>query len=75
MKQDDIPKHFKKKGKIRKKYGIEKYSNWFFRWGVWKWYETEQQRDQAFEDLHRHTSNARRGVFNVSFRYRKVNRE
>lgn len=53
---DDIPKHFKKRTR-HKPYGIERYSQRFEKWSIWKWYPTEEQRDQALEDLEKHQHN------------------
>ena len=63
---EDIPKHFKKRAR-HKPYGIEHYLKWFG-WDIWKWYPTEEQRDQALEDLEKHqcnvyTGNDRKGEF------------
>lgn len=72
LETEDIPKHFKKRPR-KKVYGIERYSDWFKCWGIWKWYPTEEQRDQALVDLVKHQSNVytdeeRKGKF------RKINK-
>ncbi len=55
---DDRPRHVKRACKPRhKKYGIEQWSEWFKRWTHRQWYVTEKARDQALEDLKRHTCN------------------
>jgi hypothetical protein len=63
-----------KKKKPRGKYGIERYSGWFQEWYVHRWYPTAEKRDQAFEDLRKHTPN----VVNKEEKqlgWRKVDRE
>jgi len=69
---DEIPKHHKRAAKKKKKtFGIEYWSRWFKRWVSWKWYPTEQQRDQALADLITHTHTLLRG----KRQFRKVDRQ
>jgi hypothetical protein len=48
---DDTPKHCKRRGKQRKRFGIEYFSRWGKKWGPWQWYLTAKQRDQALAAL------------------------
>lgn len=74
---DEIPKHVKRASRKRKRFGVERYSRWFKRWGAWKWYLTEEQRDQALAMLikHIHTVFKRPGHPPPEEIYRKVERK
>ncbi len=65
-----IDKHTKKADKQYKHFGIEKRCNWFKKWYPWKWYHTEEKRDQAFDMLIKHTHFIRLG----EVRWRKIER-
>ncbi len=72
--QDDRPRHHKKAIKpSRKRFGIEQWSEWFKRWYHRQWYATAKSRDQAIEDLKRHTCNILK-KYGHNPRYRKVDR-
>jgi hypothetical protein len=71
---DERPRHFKRAVKPRhKKYGIEQWSTWFKKWCHRQWYVTEKARDQALEDLKRHTCNILK-EHGKEPQYRKINR-
>lgn len=74
---DERPKHVKRASRKRKRFGIEHYCKWFKKWGAWKWYLTEEQRDQALADLIKHTPAVfrRPGHPTPEETYRKVERE
>ena len=71
---DDIPRHRKRACKPRqKKFGIEQWSKWFKQWCHRTWYVTEKARDQALEDLKKHTCN----IFKMTGeepKFRRINR-
>jgi len=70
----DRPRHFKRRPKHRRqRYGIEQWSDWFQKWYHHQWYATEKARDQALEDLERHTCNLLK-EYGRKPQYRKVNR-
>jgi len=68
----DIPKYHKKASR-KKPFGIEQYSRWFGKWCHRQWYVTEKARDQALEDLKRHTYNILK-EHGKEPQYRKINR-
>jgi hypothetical protein len=71
---DDRPRHVKRAVKPRrKKYGIEQWSRWFKKWCHRQWYATAKARDQALEDLKRHTCNVLKDTDHEP-QYRKVDR-
>jgi len=71
---DDRPKHLKQAVPAHhKKFGIEYYFRWSGEWGCPQWYATEKARDQALEDVVRHTSNSLKEHGHEP-KYRKINR-
>ena len=72
---DDGPsRHRKRALKPRhKKYGIEQWSRWFKKWCHRQWYVTAKARDQAMEDLKKHTCNVLKGTDHEP-QHRKVDR-
>ena len=71
---DTAPRHRKRRPKPRqKKYGIQQWSEWHKEWGLTNWYATEKARDQALDDLKRHTC-AILKQHGHDPQYRKVNR-
>ena len=66
--EEDAAKPAKKKRKKRRVHGIE----WCFfgEWRPWKWYDSEEQRDQALAAAIK----SQCSVYKDRERYRKVNR-
>lgn len=71
---DDIPKYVKRASRKRKRFGIECYSRWFKHWYAWRWYLTEEQRDQAFDMLNKHICAVYKRPGATEPQYRKVER-
>lgn len=72
---DDIPRHVKRASQKRKCFGVECHSKWFKKWLPWKWYLTEEQRDQALAMLIKHVSGVYRRPGATEPQYRKVERK
>jgi hypothetical protein len=69
---NDIPRHRKKAIKpSKKRFGIE--YRWTKTWRLLRWYPTERKRDQALEDLIRHTCSVLKKP-GYEAHYRKVDR-
>lgn len=52
------PQHQKRaKSSRKKRFGIEINLRFRTEWHLWKWYDTEEKRDQALNDLFVHQSN------------------
>lgn len=74
MIDDEVPRHHKRACKLRhKKFGIECWSNHFQKWTHRRWYVTATARDQALEDLKKHTCNILK-AHGYEPRFRKVDR-
>ncbi len=72
---DEVSTPLVKKAKRIKKFAIESYSSWFGTWSIIRRYETEKQRDQAFDKLTKNGQNGFRGLPNMNYpvmQYRKV---
>jgi hypothetical protein len=68
------PRHVKRRPKPRqRRFGVEQWNNWSKKWCYRQWYATEKARDQALEDLKRHTRNILK-EHGREPQYRKVNR-
>ncbi len=56
MRDEEIPKHFKKP--VKKRFGLQMSYGFFGKkWTYTRWYTTEKARDQAMIDLPKHTCN------------------
>jgi len=75
LEPDEIPRHIKRASQKRKRFGIEHYSRWFKRWGIWQWYLIKKQRDQALAMLLKHTSTWFKERYGNEPHYRKVERK
>jgi len=66
--EEERTKPAKKKRKKRKTHGIE--WNLFDEWHLWKWYDSEEQRDQALDALIK----SQCSIYKNRRRHRKIDR-